>query len=67
VNTFSEFTPLLSEQYRTYSPERRGHGRMPDSGGPITYEIMADDTMHLTQSAFDPSTSLVGMMAATWQ
>jgi pimeloyl-ACP methyl ester carboxylesterase len=45
VNTFSEFTPLLSEQYRTYSPERRGHGRMPDPSGPITHEIMADDTI----------------------
>ncbi|NEA57141.1 alpha/beta hydrolase [Streptomyces sp. SID13666] len=38
------FTPLLAERYRVYSPERRGHGRMPDVEGPITYEIMADDT-----------------------
>jgi pimeloyl-ACP methyl ester carboxylesterase len=35
------FTPLIAGRYRVYSPERRGHGRMPDVGGPITYEIMA--------------------------
>ncbi|WP_328557866.1 MULTISPECIES: alpha/beta fold hydrolase [unclassified Streptomyces] len=38
-------TPLIAERFRVYSPERRGHGRMPDVEGPITYEIMADDTI----------------------
>lgn len=45
VNTFAGFTPLFAERYRVFSPERRGHGRMPDIAGPITYEIMADDTI----------------------
>jgi pimeloyl-ACP methyl ester carboxylesterase len=45
VNTFAGFTPTFAERYRVYSPERRGHGRMPDPDGPITYEIMADDTI----------------------
>ena len=44
-NTFGGFTPLFADRYRVYSPERRGHGRMPDIDGPITYEIMADDTI----------------------
>jgi len=44
VNTFAGFTPLVAERFRVYSPERRGHGRMPDVAGPITYEVMADDT-----------------------
>jgi pimeloyl-ACP methyl ester carboxylesterase len=44
VNTFAGFTPLVAQGYRVYSPERRGHGRMPDTPGPITYESMADDT-----------------------
>src|SRR3954447_25752618 len=44
VNTFAGFTPLVAEGFRVYSPERRGHGRMPDVAGPITYEVMADDT-----------------------
>jgi pimeloyl-ACP methyl ester carboxylesterase len=45
VNTFAGFTPPFAERYRVISPERRGHGRMPDVEGPITYEIMADDTI----------------------
>jgi pimeloyl-ACP methyl ester carboxylesterase len=45
VNTFAGFTPTFAERYRVFSPERRGHGRMPDIEGPITYEIMADDTI----------------------
>ena len=45
VETFDGFTPLFADCYRVVSPERRGHGRMPDIPGPITYEIMADDTI----------------------
>jgi pimeloyl-ACP methyl ester carboxylesterase len=45
VDTFAGFTPLLAGHHRVYSPERRGHGRMPDVDGPITYEVMADDTI----------------------
>ena len=30
VDTFGEFTPLFTNRYRVFSPERRGHGRMPD-------------------------------------
>jgi pimeloyl-ACP methyl ester carboxylesterase len=35
----------LAEHYRVFVPERRGHGRTPDVEGPITYSIMADDTI----------------------
>ncbi|MEU2287212.1 alpha/beta hydrolase [Streptomyces sp. NPDC013178] len=35
--------PALAEHYRTYVPERRGHGRTHDVEGPITYQVMADD------------------------
>lgn len=45
VNTFAGFTPTFAERYRVFSPERRGHGRMPDLEGPITYEVMAEDTI----------------------
>ncbi len=44
VDTFRAFTPSVATRYRIFSPERRGHGRMPDVDGPISYEIMADDT-----------------------
>ena len=60
VDTFREFTPLLSEQHRTFSPERRGHGRMPDPAGPITYEIMADDTIAFIDAIAAGPVHLVG-------
>jgi pimeloyl-ACP methyl ester carboxylesterase len=60
VETFSEFSPLLSQHYCTYSPERRGHGRMPDPGGPITYEIMADDTIAFIDAIGTGPVHLVG-------
>ena len=33
----------LSQSYRVYLPERRGHGHTPDIGD-ISYELMAEDT-----------------------
>jgi pimeloyl-ACP methyl ester carboxylesterase len=60
VETFSEFSPLLSQHYRTYSPERRAHGRMPDPGGPLTYEIMADDTIAFIDAIGTGPVHLVG-------
>lgn len=45
AETFDGLTPGLAEAYRVYVPERRGHGRTPDVDGPITYEIMAQDTI----------------------
>lgn len=31
--------------FRIYSPERRGHGHTPDVEGPITLDLMTDDTI----------------------
>ncbi len=45
IETFGGLTPTLAQHYRVYLPERRGHGRTPDVEGPITYEIMAQDTI----------------------
>jgi pimeloyl-ACP methyl ester carboxylesterase len=45
VRTFAGFAPRFADRFRVVSPERRGHGRMPDLDGPITYEVMADDTI----------------------
>jgi pimeloyl-ACP methyl ester carboxylesterase len=45
IETFGGLTPKLAEHFRVYLPERRGHGRTPDVDGPITYEIMAQDTI----------------------
>jgi pimeloyl-ACP methyl ester carboxylesterase len=38
-------TEALASEYHVIAPERRGHGRTPDVAGPITYEMMAADTL----------------------
>ena len=45
---------------RVYLPERRGHGRTPDVEGPITYEIMAQDTIAFMAAVGLPSAHVVG-------
>ena len=45
AETFDGLVPGLAEEYRVYVPERRGHGRTPDVDGPITYAVMAQDTI----------------------
>jgi pimeloyl-ACP methyl ester carboxylesterase len=45
VETMAGLIRLLAERYRVYFPERRAHGRTADVAGPITYDIMAQDTI----------------------
>ena len=45
IDTFADLTAALAPSYRVHRPERRGHGRTPDVEGPITYEVMAADTV----------------------
>ena len=52
--------PALAERYRVYVPERRGHGRTPDVGGPMTYEMMAADTAAFLDAASTGTAHLVG-------
>jgi pimeloyl-ACP methyl ester carboxylesterase len=42
---FGQQTPAFAARYRVIVPERRGHGRTADVEGPITYDLMADDTI----------------------
>jgi pimeloyl-ACP methyl ester carboxylesterase len=60
VETFGGLTPLLADRYRVYLPERRGHGRTPDVDGPISYDLMADDTIAFMEAVGLPSAHLVG-------
>jgi pimeloyl-ACP methyl ester carboxylesterase len=46
---FGPNVPQLSEAFRVYTPDRRGHGRTPDVDGPITYEAMAADTIEFIE------------------
>ena len=54
---------VLSEHFRVFTPERRGHGRTPDVDGPITYELMARDTIAFLEAVVDGPAHLVGCSA----
>ena len=60
AETFDGQTPALAGEYRVYVPERRGHGRTPDVDGPITYDVMAADTIAFMEAAGIASAHLVG-------
>jgi pimeloyl-ACP methyl ester carboxylesterase len=50
----------LAERFHVYSPERRGHGHTPDVEGPITYQLMADDTIAFLDTVVGEAADLVG-------
>jgi pimeloyl-ACP methyl ester carboxylesterase len=51
---------LKAAGFRVYVPERRGHGRTPDVEGPITYGLMADDTIAYLDTVIGGPAHLVG-------
>ena len=50
----------LAERFHVYTPDRRGHGRSPDVEGPITYQLMADDTIAFLEQVVGGPVHLVG-------
>jgi pimeloyl-ACP methyl ester carboxylesterase len=52
--------PGLAEHFRVYRPDRRGHGRTPDVDGPLTYELMAQDTIAFLEQVVGGPAYLVG-------
>jgi pimeloyl-ACP methyl ester carboxylesterase len=53
--------PALAQAgYRVYIPERRGHGHTPDVAGPLTYSVMADDTIAYLDQVIGGPAHLVG-------
>jgi pimeloyl-ACP methyl ester carboxylesterase len=53
----------LAERFRVFTPERRGQGRTPDVEGPITYELMVEDTIAFLEEAVGGPAHLVGWSA----
>jgi pimeloyl-ACP methyl ester carboxylesterase len=51
---------VLAERFHVYTPERRGHGHTPDVDGPITYQVMADDTIAFLDDVVAGPADLVG-------
>lgn len=57
------FGPTLegfAARFRVLTPERRGHGRTPDHRGPISYDLMAQDTIAFLETVAGGPASLAG-------
>lgn len=50
----------LADGFRVFTPERRGHGRTSDVDGPITFELMARDTIAFLETVVGAPAHLVG-------
>src|SRR6478735_3067708 len=54
---------LVEAGFAVYLPERRGHVHTPDVAGPLTYSVMADDTISYLEASYpDPRTWSAGAM-----
>lgn len=51
---------LVAAGRRVYVPERRAHGHTPDIPGPLTYGLMAEDTIAYLDQEFGRSVPLIG-------
>lgn len=50
----------LSELFHVYTPEQRAHGHTADMPGPITYELMAGDTIAFIETVIGRPVRLLG-------
>ena len=53
----------LAGEFRLLLPERRGHGHTADMPGPMTFEVMARDTIAFQEQVVGQPTALVGYSA----
>ncbi len=60
IETFDGLASELASHHRVYRPERRGHGRTPDVEGPITFSVMAGDTIAFIDAAGIGRADVVG-------
>ena len=51
----------LAARFHVYTVDRRGHGRTPDATGPLTYELMAEDTIKFLERIVGGPASLLGV------
>ena len=59
-DSFAQQTPAFAGRFRVIVPDRRGHGRTADVDGPITYDVMADDTVAFIEALDTGPAHLVG-------
>jgi pimeloyl-ACP methyl ester carboxylesterase len=60
ARTWGPNLPALAERFRVFTPERRAHGRTPDVDGPITFELMANDTIAFLETVVGERAHLAG-------
>lgn len=60
VDMLPFLTQHLAKQRRVIAPERRGHGRTADQPGPVTYEVMARDTLAVMDALGVEAADVVG-------
>ncbi len=60
ASEFGATAPALAERFRVLMPERRGHGHTPDLPGPISYDLMALDTIAFAETLGLGQAHLVG-------
>jgi pimeloyl-ACP methyl ester carboxylesterase len=58
--TWEPLVPQLTNSFNVVAPERRGHGHTPDVEGPITYDLMARDTIAFLDAVVRQPADLVG-------
>jgi len=59
--TWSAQAPALAGAgFRVHVPERRGHAHTPDVDGPLTYDVMAEDTIAYLEAVVGGLAHLVG-------
>lgn len=57
---FDKNVDALAERFQVYLPERRGQGHTPDVAGPISYDLMAEDTIAFLETVVHGPAHLVG-------
>ena len=61
ASSFFMQTPALVEAgFRVHVPERRGHAHTPDVEGPLSYSVMAEDTVSYLEQEIGVPAHLVG-------
>lgn len=60
ATSFGATEPALRPGFHVFLPERRGHGHTPDVEGPITYELMAADTVAFLETVVGGPAHLLG-------
>jgi pimeloyl-ACP methyl ester carboxylesterase len=55
----------LASRFHVFTPERRAHGRTADVEGPLTYDLMAQDTIAFLEAVVGGPAHLVGCSAGS--